>query len=309
MSIKRESVDFDPLASFLSTPPPPPPPAAVVTNVHSTPSSERSDRRSNSAISLPPQPRTSSSSSDNGTVIPPQHTLEAPYLCEQFLAECRLMPLEPNIIPDNVSGMQMCAKVRAWKNVIVISSRVLQGTSGLELVLKNNNTSDRRYVLSSALQLRLEGLFRLKLFDELVEEINTTLTSLSPSDVASGNALADNVLGNVSTRESTGSAGGVPISKFHNIQLGILKNANYRATLALTDFNTQMTLNMLMLEVRLLTGRAEEAIEELFQLKKQLHVDISIDLSGMFICTDTLRYCIVLGVTACNILIACFFTL
>ena len=252
MSVKRESVDFDPLASLLTTTPPP---SGVSSAASIAGESSRNDQPA------PPPPPVVIC-----PVMTPQHTLEAPYLSEQFLAECRLVPLASGAIPNNVTGMQMCAKVRAWKNVISISSHVLQGVSGLELVLKNNNSSERKYVLSLALQLRLEGLFRLKLFDELVEEISSTLTSLNGGAAVSAAAAA---------------AAAATSSAADSIQLGIFKNASYCATLVQTDFNTQMTLNMLLLEVRLLTGRAEEAIEELFQLRKQLHVDLAMDLTGL----------------------------
>ena len=164
--------------------------------------------------------------------------------------------------------MQTCANARAWKNALQISSNimVLNGKIGLEYILipnannANSNEMKRVLVMSPVLKLRLEGLFRLKLFDEVIEEINSALTNASN-------------LTSLPSSTSAISPTSSDQSSHEPIRCNITQEMKYAAVIPHLDFDTLMILNMMTIEVRLVTGRTEEAMEELGLLKQQLYID------------------------------------
>lgn len=218
-------------------------------------STHQQRKSSDAPLQFPPPP----------PIVPKPRT-DAAFFADKFFEECRVNPLDyRNCVPSNLVGMRMCAKSRCWKHVIDISSSILDGKSGLEYIVTSNKLNDgssKKLVLSPVLSLRLEGLFRLQMFDEVIEEIHNTITSatslLSPESLSTAGATA-------STRTST--FGG-------NVNMGLLSNPKYASVLSMTDFNTQMILNMLLIEVRLLTGRSEDALQELYAIREQVYVDV-----------------------------------
>ena len=76
----------------------------------------------------------------------------------------RKFPLDPSAVPVNLNGLQILARSFAWKHVIELSNRVSDSNAESEISL--------------ATKLRLEGLFRLKMFDDLSSETSMLLSSL-----------------------------------------------------------------------------------------------------------------------------------
>lgn len=73
------------------------------------------------------------------------------------------MPLDPSAIPATLDGLQVLARSHAWRHVVELSSRV--------------NDSRATCQLSLGTKLRLEGLFRLKMFDDLSFEATNLLSA------------------------------------------------------------------------------------------------------------------------------------
>jgi hypothetical protein len=73
------------------------------------------------------------------------------------------MPLDPSTVPATLDGLQVLARSHAWRHVVELSSRV----------------ADSRAVcpVSLGTKLRLEGLFRLKMFDDLSFEATNLLSA------------------------------------------------------------------------------------------------------------------------------------
>ena len=69
-----------------------------------------------------------------------------------FLSQCRAPPLDLNHVTADVAGLTLLAQHSAWKHVVEVSARML-----------TTPTADPAFVM----RLRLEGLFRVKMFDEL----------------------------------------------------------------------------------------------------------------------------------------------
>ena len=87
-----------------------------------------------------------------------------------FLARCRTVPLDPQTVPPTLAGLKTFAQASAWKYVVELSEKLLASTSasGFGGAVGPDG-------LSYVLRIRLEGLFRMKMFDELNHEITRIL--------------------------------------------------------------------------------------------------------------------------------------
>ena len=74
------------------------------------------------------------------------------------------MPLDPSTVPATLDGLQVLARSHAWRHVVELSSRVA------------DSRADCPFSLGT--KLRLEGLFRLKMFDDLSFEATNLLSAL-----------------------------------------------------------------------------------------------------------------------------------
>jgi hypothetical protein len=73
------------------------------------------------------------------------------------------MPLDPSTVPATLDGLQVLARSHAWRHVVELSSRVADSRADCPLSLGT--------------KLRLEGLFRLKMFDDLSFEATNLLSA------------------------------------------------------------------------------------------------------------------------------------
>lgn len=132
---------------------------------------------------------------------------------------CRVAP-QNNYVPDTVEGLQQVAAVGDWRSVVDISGKIVSDAS---FETFGND------VMDITLQLRFEGLFRMKLFDDLSLEISKVLSSEMKS-------VKD---AEVAERCSSG------IYKI-------------------------VSLNVLLCEIKSLTGRGAESLEQLYRLRNDL---------------------------------------
>lgn len=73
------------------------------------------------------------------------------------------MPLDPSTVPATLDGLQVLARSHAWRHVVELSSRVADSRADCPISLGT--------------KLRLEGLFRLKMFDDLSFEATNLLSA------------------------------------------------------------------------------------------------------------------------------------
>jgi hypothetical protein len=127
-------------------------------------------------------------------------------------------------VPQNLKGLQDFARANAWKEVIELSNKLLNQKSDLDTEMIHNDE------LSLPYRLRLEGLFRLKMFDELAQESWKILQQ---------------------TESCT---------------------SEFRSDIFFDpSSNVSIAMNLLLCEVKVMTGRASESLEHLQFLRMHLN--------------------------------------
>jgi len=96
-----------------------------------------------------------------------------------FLSKCRTVPLDPQSVPCSLAGLKVFAQASAWKHVVEMSGKLLA-----------QSESSTENGLSFVLRTRFEGLFRMKMFDELTHEV----TRILEQEAAKSNKNMDVVL-------------------------------------------------------------------------------------------------------------------
>ena len=96
-----------------------------------------------------------------------------------FLSKCRTVPLNPESVPCSLAGLKVFAQASAWKYVVEMSGKLLA-----------QSESPTTFGLSFVLRTRFEGLFRMKMFDELTHEA----TKILEQEAAKSNKNMDVVL-------------------------------------------------------------------------------------------------------------------
>ena len=148
-------------------------------------------------------------------------SMSADNMLASFEGKCRISPINPSEVPDNYLGLQNLARCSAWKYVI-------ERCSG--------STTSQDY---SAKLIRLEALFRLKMFDDLSFEANNMLA--------------------------------------HEKQRSNLPGQ----TNEITQSSLVISLQLLLAEVKAMTGSSEESFQLLYRLRTELnvsHVDNNIPI-------------------------------
>lgn len=169
--VRRETVEIDPLlvvedegglqpqghsilpplsSSYTPTPTPPSAPP-------SSSSTSSSSLQTLSGSSTGESPQTPSSSLQEETAA--------------FLARCRTVPLDPQTVPPTLAGLKTFAQASAWKYVVELSEKLLASSSSASGFGGAVGPDGLSYVL----RIRLEGLFRMKMFDELSHEVSRIL--------------------------------------------------------------------------------------------------------------------------------------
>ena len=147
-NVKREAVVYDPLA------------IAQKVDTDDTPE----DYVTRVSRATPPPPPADLVTSIFGTVED---------LTSIFQSDCSRQPLDPKGVSKNLGGMILLAKANMWRAVLETSSMFPFDPSNL----KNKQAVDPDTM--SALSLRFEALFRLKMFDELSSEAGKVISQLA----------------------------------------------------------------------------------------------------------------------------------
>ena len=117
------------------------------------------------------------------------------------------------------------------------------------------------HLFDSITCMRFEGLYRMKLFDELSAEIQSILTSnetntINPSDLSTTTTT---------TTTTTLSASSLlippPSTTTTTATIDISLLSNY------INYNLTISLRLLLINIKLITGRTQEALEQLYMLK------------------------------------------
>jgi len=91
-------------------------------------------------------------------------------LTNDFLKECSYQPVDTNNFQTNIIGMKKFANMNMWKNVLELSNLIPIDISSL---LTSNLDQEKLSILS----LRYESLFRLKMFDEICNDVGIILSN------------------------------------------------------------------------------------------------------------------------------------
>jgi hypothetical protein len=86
----------------------------------------------------------------------------AEMMMHTFISKCKKFPMDTNAVPANAL-IQTFALSSAWKQVVDLSSKV--------------NDTKTSSAISVTTRLRLEGLYRLKMFDDLSSEAGNVLVA------------------------------------------------------------------------------------------------------------------------------------
>uniref|UniRef100_A0A7S0SYE5 Uncharacterized protein n=1 Tax=Chromulina nebulosa TaxID=96789 RepID=A0A7S0SYE5_9STRA len=223
--MKRQTVEIDPLGSSIS----------IKSNDNTLLSSTKTSE-SNLVDSYVNS--TNESKKSNKTIDPFDE------MVNRFLSLCRTTPMDVSSITFTVSGIQLFARSHAWRQVVESSNSLI---SKDQLGLTGG-------VLTLVMKLRLEGLFRLKMFDELIVEASKILQTEE-------NRLSEIV----DTHPSD------PI-----------------------DCDLLIAMKLLLCEIKALTGQSEEALEQLYILLHTLQsTNLSYLISNALFWTWRVRSAIV----------------
>lgn len=201
-STKREIVEVDPLA--------------LITGATGNSVTQEFDGSSLPQTSVLP-------AAQNQSIKPPPVVDVVEVMTTLFISLCRTAPLDLQNVPSNSAGVQVFARYNAWKHVISTSSKFIT----------NEQPGFSGGVLSLVMKLRLEGLFRLKMFDELILEATKILISEEKRLTNSYSAMS------------------TAIDREYNCDLSI-------------------SMKILLAEVKSITGRNEEALEQFYVLIETL---------------------------------------
>jgi hypothetical protein len=140
-------------------------------------------------------------------------------------------PLDITTVPSTIAGLQTLARVNAWRHVVSLSDQLL---ASKDLSFGSEGTQ-----FNIVFRLRMTAYFRLKMFDELVQEASSVLLSEEQR-----------------------------ISTLQNLHSG---NLSYdRPNQGVCNCDKLLALQLLLIEARAMTGRGEEALQQLFALRKWL---------------------------------------
>eukprot|EP01038_Epipyxis_sp_PR26KG_P016847 gene16847-23079_t len=129
-------------------------------------------------------------------------------LTDDFMRQCRKKPLNISEIGNDLNSLVILANNSAWKYVVQLSAKLLS----------NDQIEDIQYF--QIIRFRFEGLFKLKMYDDLSQEVTDVL-----------NKEESKIDSNVSLITS---------------------------------------LRLLITEVKVMTGRSQEALEQIFFISKWL---------------------------------------
>jgi len=107
------------------------------------------------------------------------------------------------------------------------------------------------HLFDSITCMRFEGLFRMKLFDELSAEIQSILTSNETNTIDPSDLLSTTSASSISLLQ--------PPTTATTIETSLLSNY--------INYNLTISLRLLLINIKLITGRTQEALELLYILK------------------------------------------
>mmetsp|Transcript_32080 Transcript_32080/g.46239 ORF Transcript_32080/g.46239 Transcript_32080/m.46239 type:complete len:558 (-) Transcript_32080:59-1732(-) len=225
--IKREQVlSNDPLLDHLNSPPPNEPEDEYppVGFSHEVPKT----------APIPRYPIVDPYVSSNETIKQKQPVDKIDVLAENFIRTCRIQPIPLAAVPFDVAGLSILVSASAWSSVVSFTAKLCRNETP---ILENNK-------LNIVFQYRFEGLFRMKLYDDLLHEV--------------GEILTDEEL---------------------KLQSHITTSVNKPS-----DLNNKhclsFSLRLYIVEVKLMTGRSQEALEHLSRMRRWLQQEIKSDTAN-----------------------------
>lgn len=137
---------------------------------------------------------------------------------------CRTTPLDVNTVQLSIDGMQTFARHHAWSLVVNTSSKLLS---------RDQNIAYSGGTLTLVMKLRFEGLFRLKMFDELILEVNKIII-------------------------------------YEDLRLSQHIASSDFTVNTVIDCDLSIAMKLLLAEVKALMGRYDESLEQLYVLRAVL---------------------------------------
>jgi hypothetical protein len=128
--------------------------------------------------------------------------------------------VNPSAVPADLNGLQTLARSSAWKHVVGLASKI--------------NDSSKAITINLPTKLRLEGLFRLKMFDDLAFETTNLLSSE---------------------------------------RMKLLRNTD--GAEAIKSSNNIYAMQLLLSEVKAMTGNSDDAFQDLCELRRELEEEIA----------------------------------
>mmetsp|Transcript_36274 Transcript_36274/g.67602 ORF Transcript_36274/g.67602 Transcript_36274/m.67602 type:complete len:433 (-) Transcript_36274:694-1992(-) len=170
----------------------------------------------------------------------------------QFISKISTPPINAALISRNISGLHILASCNAWKQVIELSFELMQGNT-------LNAYQDGQEDLSVVFVMRMIGLFRLKLLDELQQDCSA-------------------VLAHEESKLLTLITGTEVVIEAEKGGLGTFLEYP-RPPIDTYRVDNIVSLQLLFAEVKVVTGHGDEALNWLYMLKKWLSTpeDTSVD--------------------------------
>eukprot|EP01041_Mallomonas_annulata_P001936 gene1936-3756_t len=163
-------------------------------------------------------------------------------------------PMNTDVVPQNIYGLSILAKSCMWKDVVELSSKLLREDP--------TSTSTTEYNgISVFLKLRWEGLFHMKMFDELSSELSRiqTLETRSQNNIKTSSTSTSTSITTATSNDNTHESESE--MNIYNTNKNINKNKRQYTT-------DSIILVLLQSEVKVMTGQADDAIEQLFKIRE-----------------------------------------
>mmetsp|Transcript_2947 Transcript_2947/g.3106 ORF Transcript_2947/g.3106 Transcript_2947/m.3106 type:complete len:619 (-) Transcript_2947:87-1943(-) len=244
-AVKRESSVHDPLGSHTRS----------VKDISGL--SRPMELRSQSEASLSTLPHQPPSSPQSKNI----NTLTTEFMAASVNGEVPPVPLSPETVPQNLFGLNQLVQSSAWKHVVELSAKLLKesSVSSVSVEASLQDAIDGPTTGMTLLQkLRWEGLFHMKLFDELNTEISRLLaheTQLLRTE------LEDTL------HEHTVGSSSQPIDGIKS--QSVLQRGKRVLPMTIRRGNC-LAIELVHAEVKLMSGHGEDAVEQLYRIRVYL---------------------------------------
>ena len=154
-------------------------------------------------------------------------------------------PIDISTIPVSIGGIQTLAHLNAWKHVVDMSERLLHS--------KDSNINNEGTSFNLVFRLRMIAFFRLKMFDELVQEAGVI--------IAAEEQRVSNLMHQQQQQQQQQQSFSSQLSDGNGFD---------RPKQGICNSDKVLALKLLLIEARTMTGRGEEALQQLYAIRKWL---------------------------------------